>query len=272
MRESAGSLLRVLALGAAFSPVLVGLKQSAVEDPGHRSVLLAPLLIGSLLLHGSAPDGTPIRPRAGLALLAAGIVLELVGLALGISVVARLGLPLAFCGLALRSGRPNSRIALLAFGLVPIPDFVKLLSSPLAEIGFAEALARVGSLLGAEIEARGPILVSKGQSLALVPSDAGLVTAALLAEWGAYRAIRSGADLVGIGIGALRGALGALIVQPLLGGAAAGLLVLGFPDLARSFLYHGLVLGLAVLVLATHFVGPARSTVAAGDRALRQAP
>lgn len=271
MRESAGSLLRVLALGVAFSPVLVGLKQSVIEDPGHRSVLLAPLAIGSLLLHGSGPERALARPRTGLALIAAGVALELVGLATGTSVVARLGLPLAFSGLALRTGRPDPRIAVLAFGLVPIPDFVKLLSSPLAEIGFAELLARIGSLLGAPIEARGPILASKGMSLALVPSDAGFVTAALLAEWGAYRAIRSGADLVGIGLGALRGALGALIVQPLLGGAAVGLLVLGFPALARSFLYHGVVLGLAVLVLATHFVDPARARFAAGDPARRQA-
>jgi hypothetical protein len=88
--------------------------------------------------------------------------------------------------------------------------------------------------------------------LALVPGDVGYSTAMLLAEWGAYRAMRAGADFPRLFGGALRGVLGAAIVQPLLGFVSMGLLLLGFSALARSCFHHGVTLVLAVLVLASH--------------------
>lgn len=247
-------LLRGAALAAAFSPVFLGLFDSLAEDVGHRHVLLPFLLMISLLVLGVPAGGPAISRRTGIGLIALGIALELVGLATTTSLIARIGLPLAVLGFSGLFGRPDLRIALLAFGLVPIPDSVKSVASPDLESLIALAAVRVWSGFGVALEAAGPLLRSGGGRLELAPGDSGLVTAVLLAEYGWYSAARKGGDLGACLATAVRWAVAGVVVQPVLVLASTGILALGWPGLGRFGLSHGVSIGLAVLVIRIHFV------------------
>ena len=93
-----GSYAPWLALGVAFSPVLVNLARSVGEYPEQRVTLLAPVLL-LLAIRRSGP-GRPAGRWDGAVAIAVGVALEMLGIFTRSWSIARLGLPVAALGLA----------------------------------------------------------------------------------------------------------------------------------------------------------------------------
>jgi hypothetical protein len=200
-----------LALAVSFSPVLVDAVRSVTRDPTD-AYAPAVLVLVALATRGAARG--PAR-RGSALLLALGLGLEIVGIAGGTWSLARVGLPLAICGLAARFGLPPAPVAALAFFAVPLPDSVAgIFAEPVAA-----ALARGSAALVPGVEATGPLLRAPGGARTLdLGAHAGLlVLAHELAAVGWYRAVERGAGLRE----AVRRAAWATLLAPLLALVAA---------------------------------------------------
>lgn len=236
-------------LAVAFSPILQDLAETLWENPNQRYVLLSLLLIGILLASGSRLRHGPQYPGVGVALLALGLMAEMLGIAAGSSLIARGGLPVAMSGVSLIVAGPDPRLLILAFGLVPLPDFLIHATSP----GF-ESLLSAGAgwaleLMGFHLKVGGPLLHYDGARFELQAADSGIVTAILLAEVGWYSALRADLATSQAVRRALGSALLAVVVQPLLILVCVATLVVGVPEPGRFVMTHGvaILLGLAVL-------------------------
>ncbi len=243
------------ALAAALSPAGVELARHLSGEPPDRYVLVAAVLIGLSLRSGAEiPRSTPL-PALGIGMLLAAVLVELLGIAIGSWWFARLAIPVAVCGLALGGGTLSPRVALLAFGLIPVPNFIVTLGTPEVESALARWLAgAVGGLVA--IEPAGPLLHGAGGRLELQPHDDPLRLALVLAMLGWYAALRRGEPWPRGLARALAFAGGSLVLQPLALLLAVGLLAAGAPDAAALWLRSGAWLAVAAIgLLLIHRTG-----------------
>ena len=246
-RERRSDLVLWLALLAGFSPVLVDYRalRGLVRAAEHAR---RPGSDRDLRVAGHGHDRDEPR-RAGLALIAAGLLLELVGIALRIWTFAWLGLPVAVLGMALWLGTPSWRIAVLAFGLVPIPESIRAAHTPAPETALLSGACAAWQALGVAFSCTGPVARIADRHLELGPDDVGWTLAPLLAQLGWFVAVNDGAS----GRRALRSAFAfaaaAVVVQPLAVGVALGLLAVSSEAVARAWLSPGVWLGCTAGVL-----------------------
>lgn len=233
-----------LALLAGFSPAIAEFVRGFEGRSSPPSTLLAPVLMAVCGWRGTAIADEP--RRAGVALIAAGLLLELVGIASRIWTVTWLGFPVAVVGMALCLGRPSWRVAVLAFGLVPVPVSVEIAFTPTPETALLSGACAAWRALGLAFTCTGPVAHLGDRHLELEPGDVGWTLAAVLAQLGWFLAVRDGAS----GPRALRRALAfaaaAVVVVPLAIGLALGLLAVSSADVARAWLSHGVWLGCTV--------------------------
>jgi hypothetical protein len=239
-----------LALLAGFSPVLVEFARHEIWW-APSSTLAAPILFAVALWSG-AQRADP--PRAiGAALIAAGLLFELAGIALEIWTVAWLGFPVAVLGLSLWLGRPSWRIAVLAFGLVPLPESLRVAASPGPESTLLSGVCAAWHALGVDFDCVGPVARFAGRRLELQAADVGWTLAPLLAQLGWFCAVVEGAS----GPRALQraAAFGAavVIVQPLAIALALVLLAAISEEVARLWLSQGVWIVCTIGALAVTF-------------------
>jgi hypothetical protein len=236
-----------IALGVAFLPVLADLMRHFTEASGQREFLLAPLLF--LLCVRCDTSRAVVPHRDGLFLLFAAVALQFVGIASHTALVGRLALALAVVGMARWRGSPKLSIAVLAFGVVPVPGFAFEYTTPSLESLWGSAAAQFVQLFGGEISVSGPLFRSAAGRFELTATDGGLPLLKILVELGWYSGVRQ--ELSGRAL-LRRVGLGAVLAGPiqLLGvTAAVFLFAFGLPDVARILLDHGLWLGAAAWVV-----------------------
>lgn len=237
-----------IGLLVAFSPVIAQLATVIVTLPEHRHAALGWLLFVLALRHGNSARAAP-RPY-GLGLIALGALLEVLGIAGGSWAVARLGLPLAVCGLALRFGRPPLTTAALSLWALPLPGTVASLLKPLSiHRHLADLATGLLTPLGAPLTVVGRAIHTPDGILD-VTSRPGWVLVYILAGLGWYSAARSGLSLPGALARAALWAVWAIPLQALAILGAAGVLWLGEAKLARAWLGHGAGLVTAAVGLA----------------------
>jgi hypothetical protein len=238
-------ILPWLALGCAFGPVLIQLADAIPEVPFGWSALLAPALMISLATR----DRQRALPRRGWAqaLLVIGLVIELVGLAGGSPGIARLGLPVSVVGVALWTGAPSVKTAVLTFWALPIPITVYGLTTPNLESAYAQLGAACGVMLGAELHASGPLVRTGVDRLELDSFNSGIQLAFVATELAWYAAVRNGTSVPKALGRMVCVALAALPLQVLAVLAAMALLVAGAPEGANFWLDHGVWLLTAIL-------------------------
>jgi hypothetical protein len=186
------------------------------------------------------PTSEPPRRRAGTALIAAGLVLELVGLVLRAWTVEWLGFPVAVTGAALCLGCPSWRVAVLMFGLVPVPTTVESLRTPVPETMLLSGACAFWRAAGVAFSCAGPVARLGTRNLGLISRDVGWTLAWLLAQLGWFRAVMRGATCPIALRSAIAWAAAALVVQPLAIAVALGLFATGSESLARAWLSSGL--------------------------------
>ena len=200
--------------------------------------------------RGKAITDEP-RRRAGGALIAAGLVFELLGILLRTWTLEWLGFPIAVTGLALWLGRPSWRVAVLAFGLVPVPVSLETAGTPVPESALLSGACAIWQLVGLALSCTGPVARLGPRHLELGYGDVGWTLAWLLAQLGWFRAVILGEG----GARALRSAItcaaAALVVQPLAIVVSLGLFALGSEMLARAWLSPGVWLGCATGIILT---------------------
>lgn len=238
----------IFASAVAFSPVIVNLARSLGQVDGRLAILIAPLLATLAARRQIAP--ATIDVRRGILLIGAGLVLELVGLALDFWTMARLGLPVAALGIGLALGRPGPAQLALLFFVVPIPISITSLTTPWLESVYADLCVRLlHGVGGLDIQATGPLLIGPVATLELYASDSGIWLAYVLAALGWYSGLCAQRDWPAV-FG--RAALSSLIGWPLqlLAICVAGALVAGGNvDAARSWLDWGLHAAVTVCAL-----------------------
>jgi hypothetical protein len=249
------SWLLWIALAVALSPALIDWVQQVTTSPWARGAAVFPLL----LAWSVRDDASPVRPkRDGVAWLALGLALTLVGVGGGMPRVGRPGIAFAAIGLARAIGFPSTPRMLLAAFAIPIPSQVLAALAPGLEAAVAGLVARGATLagVGAHLdESRLSALrfVSPAGFLELFPGDGGVSLAWSFAGIGWFAAVQRGAALPG----ALRAAAGpvlvAFVLQALVLALACGATLFGAAALARAVLDHCvLVATLAALGIAIH--------------------
>jgi len=238
-------ILPWVALGCAFSPVLIQLANAIPEVPFGWSVLLAPVL----MFAAASRCERDAQPRRGWApvLLIAGLLIELAGLAGGSPGIARLGLPISVVGLSLWTGAPRLMTALLVLWAVPIPGTLYGLTTPNLESAYARLSAAMIGALGADISASGPLIRSGAERLELDPYHSGIHLIFVITELSWYAAVRRGLSPIGALARTAGAALLAIPLQLFAVGVAVLLLVVGAPKVANFWLDHGVWLLTAVL-------------------------
>jgi len=206
-----------------------------------------PVCVGIALLVVALPmrrhDAIERHPRLGLCAVVLGLLVQLVGVASGSWSIARLGLPVALCGMAALLGRPSLPVAALAFWTVPIPNMLVVAASPWLETAAARFATGVAALFGVSIDASGPLLHYADQRLEFTDYDGGVLLAVLLAGLGWYAAVRAGAAgprglLTALGRALRWGAL-VVLLQPAVAVVAVVLLAAGAPKAGARWLETG---------------------------------
>jgi hypothetical protein len=231
-----------LALFAGFSPVILQfVRFEAWYAPS--STLAAPALIAISLWKGIVQAEPP--RRAGAALIAAGLMLEVLGVALRVWTVAWLGLPVAVIGMALWLGRPSWRIAVLALGLVPIPESIRGAYTPAAETAVLGGACAAWRALGVAFSCTGPVARLGDRHLELLADDAGWTLAPLLGQLGWFLAVSRGSTGRSALLSSMAFASVTVLLQPLAIALALGLLMLSSEEVARTWVSEGLWIGCA---------------------------
>jgi hypothetical protein len=244
-REASGWL----ALFLAFSVVIVQLIGAIVDVPDHRHAALGLVLLLSCLWN-RVLERSPPR-RGGIALMALGAVVQLIGIASGSWSIARLGLPIAVVGLALHFGRPPLTTAALSVWLLPLPHGVLSLLGRLGlETHVAGLATGILNTLGAQLSVVGSAIRTPEALLNLVPRDGGWLLMYVLAGLGWYSAARSGLTLRAAAARAARWAACGIPLQVIAMLLAVGALALGWPRLGREWLSQGAWIATAVVGLA----------------------
>ena len=222
-----------VALAVALSPALTELIRHWVREPWAReSAVFVPLAIAS-----AVADPSWSRPHgAGWLLVAAGIALALFGSAGGLAAIGRLAIPLAVIGMALATGHPAARIALIALFVVPVPFSIVSVISLAGERVVVQLAVQAARLLGADWVAGGGTIGTAAGELRLRAPDLGLPLAHLLAGMGYCTGIASGASALRSGSRGLLWAAWALPAQVLALVVSSGMLAVAGANAARAFL------------------------------------
>ena len=225
-----------LALLVGLSPVLTQfLRAEAWFAPS--STFAAPVLIAFCLAHGVGAREAP--RRLGAAAIVAGLVLELIGIALHTWTIAWLGFPVGVLGLSLWLGAPSWRVAVLAFGLVAVPDSLRGTFTPAAESTLLAGACSVWRAVGVDFSCTGPVARLGARHLELGYDDVGFTLAPVLAQLGWLLAVCEGASTSrALGRAALFAAATALLA-PLSIVVALGVLAISAEPIARAFLSPG---------------------------------
>ena len=236
------ALVPWLALFAGFSPVLA---QFIGFEMWHAptSTLAAPVLIAISLWQRRVLADPP--RRSGAVLIAAGLLLEVLGVALRVWTVAWLGFPVAVIGMALWLGRPSWRIAVLALGLVPIPESIRGAYTPAAETAVLGGACAAWRALGVAFSCTGPVARLGDRHLELLADDAGWTLAPLLGQLGWFLAVSRGATGRSALLWSVAFASATVLLQPLAIALALGLLMLSSEEVARTWVSQGVWIGCA---------------------------
>lgn len=242
----------------AFSPVVADLLRGLASRPPDRSTLVAALLLCWALWLRKGDRRLPPR-RDGAALLVAGALLELIGIAGGTWSLARFGLPVGALGLARLRGAPPLAVLVLGFFAIPLPSTISSLASPALETALAEAAVAPLAAAGFGVDVVGPTILGPAGRINLDARDGGLPLAGLLAGCGWFEAIRGRSPLPSILLRSFCWLLLGLPAQ-LLGFVVAGtLLGLGHADAGRIWLTTGTWFTAALLSLAWLWRQPSRA-------------
>ena len=257
-RAQAGALW--FALAVALSPAALELFRHWVREPWAReSMVFVPLVIVSAV---AAPSRA--RPnRAGWLLVAAGLALSLFGSAGGVVSLGRLAIPLAVFGMACAIGRPDPRIALIAFFVVPPPFSIVSLCSPTGERELAQLAVVAARAVGAGWSLGDATIRTAAGDLQLGAPDLGIPLAHLLAGLGFCAALARRAPIWQAILRGLLWAIWTVPAQLVALGAAFAVLAAAGPGIARAFL--DLVPACAVVVIVyprLRGAGPHRRPVA----------
>jgi len=141
-------------------------------------------------------------------------------------------------------------VVVMAFAIVPIPNFVTHTTSPWLESMLAGGAAQILGLIGIQLDVGGPLVQFRGARFELLASDNGMVTSLVLALVGWYYAIRADCTIGQSVKRALLWALLSTVVQPLVVVACVATLPLGVPQLGSFGLRHGVSIFLGILVLS----------------------
>jgi hypothetical protein len=245
---------------AGFSPVIAKYVRGFSAEYSPASTLLAPVLIAVCLWRGAVPDEPP--RRAGVALVLTGLLCELLGVALETWTVAWIGFPIAVVGMALWLGRPSWRVAVLAFGLVPVPTSIETALTPTPETMLLSGACAVWRAFGLDFSCIGPVARLGDRHLELFYGDAGWTIALVLAELGWFAAIARGATVLRALATAVASAAAVIVVQPLAVGLALGIFAVSSMGVARAWLSYGVWISLAAGVI----LWPQRGSVARDGR------
>jgi hypothetical protein len=244
--SSPAALALWLALLAGFSPVLAQFARfEAWFAP--PSTLIAPLLIAVCLWRGCAPAEPP--RRSGALLIAVGLLLEPIGIAVHTWTIAWLGFPLAAIGLALWLGTPSWRIAVLALGMVPIPDSIRTAGTPAPESALLAGACAAWRALGVAFSCTGPVARLGDRRLLFVSDDIGWTLAPLLAQLGWFAAVNRRASARYALRSALVSAAATAAIAPASIAIALGLLAVSSAAVARAWLAPGVWLVCLVAAL-----------------------
>jgi hypothetical protein len=230
-RARAGALW--LALAVALSPAAFELFRHWMREPWAReSMVFVPIAIA-----GAVAAPAIARPNwGGWLLVAAGLTLALFGSAGGVGSLGRLAIPLAVFGMACAIGRPEPRIASIAFFVVPPPFSIVSLYSPAGErelAGFAVAAARA---VGADWSLGDATIRTAAGNLQFGAPDLGIPLAHLLAGLGFCAALAGQASIRQAILRGLLWTLWAVPVQLVALGASLAVLAAFGPGIARAFL------------------------------------
>ena len=257
------------ALGLGLSPVLVEFFGTFGDHYSAAALVVPVWMLVRLARLPDAGAGAAYR-GPGLALVALGLALELLGISAGSWSIARMALPLSVVGLLLWLGRLAPAPALVGLWLLPLPSFVYVITTPDLESAIARIAAFVlGPVFGSGLEVTGPMIRAGEASFELQPAYSGVHATTLLALIGWYAAVRRGAGAGRAFVRALTWALLGPVVQLAAITLAMGLVVLGRPDLAGAFMEHGLWIAIAApgLFVAERGVPPTlRPSDAPSDR------
>jgi hypothetical protein len=174
-------------LAVALSPVLRDIAGHVIAHPwaGYSVVFLVLFVLASgHPSRGQEPKGD------GYLLLAAGLLMELIGIGGGIDRLARPALPLGILGLSRLLGRPPIPAALLVLGIVPVPTFALAPAAAVVNPAMARLAAMVSGALGFSLHVHGATLAAPSGVLTLGEGDSGLTLAILLAGIGWYAGLR----------------------------------------------------------------------------------
>jgi len=141
-------------------------------------------------------------------------------------------------------------IVVMAFAIVPIPDFVIHITSPWLESLLAAGAAQTLGLFGIQLDVGGPLVQFGGTRFEIFASDNGMVTALVLGLVGWYYALRADCTIGQSVKRALQWALLSTVVQPLVVVACVAALPLGLPQLGGFGLRHGVPIFLGILALS----------------------
>ena len=124
------------------------------------------------------------------------------------------------------------------------------MGSPGIESRIADATSGLLGTLGWPVAAGGPLLQFEGRRFEIFTSDAGLSTAICFAELAWFRGARKALHLGEIFVRGLRAGLLGFAAQPLFVVLCVVTLPLGFPEIGRFLLSHGVPIALAAFVVA----------------------
>lgn len=232
-------------LGVAFSPVIVDWVEDWPDIFAAGSLLLP---IAMLVRLASVPRAVPAawgRP-VGVALVAGGVALELLGITVGAWSIARFGPAVAIMGVLLWAHRWPARAAVIALGGVPIPAFAYVVTTPTVEVAYGVAATALLGWIGVVVPISGPLVGGGAAVLELQPAYNGLHSSWLLALIGWYRGVRLDAPIGHTIRHALVGAALGPLVQLAAIVFAVGLVAIGAAGVARLWLEQGLWIWLAV--------------------------
>lgn len=266
-----------LAAAFALSPAVFFILRAGGTVPYHEASWLWPLLI----LRCAWAEGRDDRGFAGStrallgggALLLLGIALGAIGTSANVVFAARLGIPVTLFGLALSTGAPRPRHALLGLWMASLPTSFYLLSSPWLETALARVAVGIVGASGAPILSAGTAIRVGDEAVFLQPFHSGLGVAWIGAGLGLYVALRRGSgsqwrDLARPAIAyAVMGGLAGLILHFAALLAAAALLVGGAPRLAQLGVDSGSILIAIAAGVVVGELGPdRRGRTEPGDR------
>jgi hypothetical protein len=175
----------------AFSPVLQNLAEHWLTGIWPRySLSLLPLLLWCVRCDRG---GRPLRWQ-GLALVCAGLAVELLAARAAVLPVARPALAVAVIGVILMRGLASVRTALLALFVLPMPRLFVELGGLTAATHLFETGGALLSGVGLNLVVEEGLAVSGGKQLPIDAAHGGLLLLAQMMGLAWYRALRRGLD------------------------------------------------------------------------------